>query len=271
MELFFEVLIIIFAIIFIIYLFLLAPGGRKRKTSLFFKEHSMFAHRGLHGNGVPENSLKAFSLACEAGYGIELDVHITADDKLVVFHDDTLDRMCGVSGNVEEKTLAELSSMRLAGTDEHVPSFIEVLETVGGRVPLIVEIKGQSISNTRVCELTAEALENYGGKWCIESFNPFYISWWRKNKKEAVRGILSCKMPADEFLKSRAKNFILENMLLNVIARPDFIAYSIGSRKQPSFRIARAMGGFPVAWTARGTKDIELAKKDFKAIIFEEK
>ncbi len=250
---------------------------RKKLTEEFFSGEKYFAHRGLHdglkglpwGEGIPENSIAAFERACEAGYGIELDVHVTADDKLVVFHDDTLDRMCRASGNVEEMTLAELQGISLWGTSQHIPSFEEVLSAVCGRGTLVIELKGQSTKSMRVCELTAEALKSYNGKWCIESFNPFYVEWWRKNCHEAIRGILSCKMPPDKFMKNRFLNFVLENMLLNIKCRPDFIAYGIDSCKRLAFKAARAMGGYPVGWTARGEEEIKRAEKDFKAIIFE--
>lgn len=255
-------------IIFTLYVFLICPSRRMKKTENFFYNHKLFAHRGLHGGGVPENSLKAFRLACENGYGIELDVHATADEKLVVFHDDTLDRMCGVPGEVEKKTLAELQALTLAGTDEHIPSLREVLETVDGRAVLIIEIKGQTF-DSKVCGLVSKALEGYGGKWCIESFNPIYVGWWKKNRKDVVRGILSCRMPPNEFLKSRPKNFVLENMLLNFLCRPDFLAYGIDSRKQPSFKFAKRLGGFPVGWTARGKAAVAEAEKHFCAVIFE--
>ena len=128
-------------LILCIYIFLISPSWSAGRAFDFFEKNRYFAHRGLHGDGIPENSLAAFRRACEAGYGIELDVHLTADEKLVVFHDDTLTRMCGTDGTPEEKTLAELQELSLAGTDERIPSFDEVLALVSGRVPLIVELK----------------------------------------------------------------------------------------------------------------------------------
>jgi glycerophosphoryl diester phosphodiesterase len=263
-------------LLFLIYVFLMCPaqGDRQKETAKFFEEQKYYAHRGLHdGNtgDVPENSLRAFDLACKAGYGIELDVHITADGKLAVFHDDTLDRMCGVSGKTESKTLAELQGLTLAGTDQHIPSFEEVLDLVAGRAVLIVEIKGENTSDMRVCELTAKALDGYKGKWCMESFNPFYVAWFKKNRKGAVRGQLSCKMSKDEGKKNKFLNFVLENMLLSFLCRPDFIAYNLHHREQPSFKMAKLLGGYPVAWTARCEEDKAVAENEggFKAVIFE--
>ena len=181
-------------LILCIYIFLISPSWSAGRAFDFFEKNRYFAHRGLHGDGIPENSLAAFRRACEAGYGIELDVHLTADEKLVVFHDDTLTRMCGTDGTPEEKTLAELQKLSLAGTDERIPSFDEVLALVSGRVPLIVELKGRSTKDMRICKAVSERMKSYGGNWCMEAFNPFYVRWFRKNDRSVVRGQLSCRM-----------------------------------------------------------------------------
>ena len=248
--------------------FLICPK-KSKKTEEFFAEQKFFAHRGLHGGGVPENSLAAFDLACKEGYGIEFDVHITSDEKLVVFHDDTLSRMCGVDGKTEEKTLAELQALTLADTEEHIPSLEETLALIDGRAPLIIEIKGEKINDARVCDLTAKMLAGYRGKWCMESFNPFYVKWWRKNVPDSVRGQLSCRMKNGKKPVQRIKDFLLTNMLLSFLARPNFIAYDVNARKEPAFLAARALGGYPVAWTVRSKEDRKNAEGKFKAIIFE--
>jgi hypothetical protein len=259
----------VLAFLLLAYIFMAAPSGRRKKTAEFFAGQTKYAHRGLHGGGVPENSLAAFDLACKAGYGIELDVHVTADGELVVFHDDTLSRMCGVDEKTESKTLAELRSLTLGGTQEHIPSFREVLDLVDGRAPIIVEIKGTSMKNMRVCELTAEMLDTYAGAYCIEAFNPIFVSWWKKNRKHVVRGQLSNRMKKEDSGQSPLVNFLLTNLMLSFLARPDFVAYCAGNRKEPSFRFARLLGAYPVGWTIRTEEDVEVCKKDFKAIIFE--
>ncbi len=258
------------AVAFVLYMFLIAPSGRKEHTKEFFEKNGIFyAHRGLHGNGVPENSLEAFRLACENKYGMELDLHVTSDDKLCVFHDSTLKRMCGVEGKVEEKSVSELRELRLSGTEQYIPTFDEVLELVDGRYPLIVELKGENM-NIRVCELAAEALDNYKGAYCIESFNPKYVAWFKKNRPEVIRGQLSAKMSGKgKKLNIKLRNFALRHMLLNFIARPDFLAYCINDKSIVSFRLSRAMGGYPVGWTARTDADMQKAKGDFDAVIFE--
>ena len=123
-------------------LFLLAPGRATKGQKAPFKGRN-FAHRGLHSRdkSVPENSLKAFELAAAAGYGMELDVQLTRDGQVVVFHDDTLNRVCGVNGRVDDYTFAELQKFPLCGTDERIPLFSDVLNTVAGRGAIICELK----------------------------------------------------------------------------------------------------------------------------------
>ena len=102
----------------------------KREKTDFIQDYRLVAHRGLHdhANGVPENSLPAFQRAVDRGHAIELDVHITADDRLVVFHDNKLERMTGVPGYLEEWTLQDLKKLRLLGTDARIPTVDELLE-----------------------------------------------------------------------------------------------------------------------------------------------
>ena len=134
--------------------FLVAPGRATRAQKAPFLCRN-YAHRGLHteDGSVPENSLPAFRAAAEAGYAVEMDVHLTADDRLVVFHDDTLERMCGVQGVIDDFTLAELRALRLGKTDCVIPTFAEALEALGGRVPLLLEVK-RGHDNRRLCALT---------------------------------------------------------------------------------------------------------------------
>ena len=152
-----------------------------------------YAHRGLYDNhhGIPENSLAAFRAAAEKGYGVELDVQLSSDGQVVVFHDDTLDRVCGVHGNVADFPLADLQRMKLLDTDEAMPLFTDVLAVLRqGAGPLIVELK-TGPRNTELCEKTRELLRSYPGVFCIESFDPRIVLWFRKNAPEIFRGQLS--------------------------------------------------------------------------------
>ena len=243
--------------------FLIAPGrATKRQKAPFMGRN--FAHRGLHARdkSVPENSLEAFRLAAEAGYGVELDVQLSKDGQVVVFHDDTLDRVCGVSSRVDEKTLDELRRMSLCGTGESIPLFSEVLDTIKGRGPIIVELKNGR-RNRELCEKTYALLENYRGDVCVESFNPLIVAWFRIHAKDMLRGQLATtqdgygRMP--EF-----QSYILSRTLLNFRARPNFIAYKIGPRPL-SVRVSELMGAIRVGWTSHEPRN----EKGRDAVIFE--
>lgn len=227
-----------------------------------------YAHRGLHDidSGVPENSLTAFRLAAEAGYGAELDVQLTRDGQVVVFHDDTLERVCGTEARVDAFDYSELKKFRLLGTDEHIPLFTEVLEAFGGTggQPLIVELKtGQR--NRELCTKTYEILKNYPGRYCIESFNPKIVYWFRKNAPEVFRGQLATTV--DKYLPGQKKivAFLLSRCMFNYLSGPDFIAY-INSTRPKRILNLRKRGILLFAWTSRNP-DIDQKQND--AVIFE--
>lgn len=236
--------------------FLVAPGRYTTAMKAPFAKRN-YAHRGLHkkDKSVPENSLGAFQAAVDAGYGVELDVHLTRDDRLVVFHDDTLKRVCGVEGRTDDKTLAELRQLHLHGTDYTIPTLDEVLQVLGGRVPLILEIKRGTDRkrNALLCRLIRDRLRRYDGPVCIESFDPEIVTWWRRNAPEVLRGQLS--QPPKMYLKNSSwmTGFLCGNLLTNVFARPHFIAYCIGD-KPLTVRLCERMGALRACWTSRAWK-----------------
>lgn len=227
---------------------LLAPGRASRRQKAPFWGVN-FAHRGLHSRDmlIPENSLAAFRRAAELGYGMELDVQLSKDGKVVVFHDDTLDRVCGVPGRVDERNFEELLQLRLCKTEYTIPLFSEVLSVINGRGPLIVELKSGR-RNRELCEKTYALLENYKGSVCIESFNPFIVAWFRFHAPELLRGQLSMPMKYYEGLP-KAEGFLLSRTLMNFLARPQFIAYRIGP-KPLAVRFAELLGAMKIAWTS---------------------
>ncbi len=249
----------------VIYLFLIKPASTRGLE--LAKYGTKFAHRGLWDAQTPENSLAAFKKAVDAGYGIEFDIHKTKDGHVVVFHDDTLVRMCGVEGKVEDKTLAELRELRLGGTDEKIPLLTEMLALVDGRVPLLVELKGTAM-DTSLCPVANEILSQYKGDYIIESFNPLLVRWYRKNAPGVVRGQLFCNL-----LKEKKGNklfyFLITVLATNVLARPHFLAYGQESVHNLSFMICKYLFRAPAyVWTVRKPEQIP-AKKRNEGIIFE--
>lgn len=245
--------------------FLLAPGPVSRKAAAPFTSRN-FAHRGLHTRDkrIPENSLAAFEAAASAGYGIELDVQLSSDGQVVVFHDNTLDRVCGIRSRVDEKTYDELHASSLCGTGETIPLFSDVLQCIRGRGPLIVELKTGK-HNRELCRKTLRLLRGYKGDVCIESFDPRIVMWFRFHAPKLVRGQLSC--PPEDFAPaeaSRPEAFVLGNCLMNFMGRPQFIAYEIG-RKPLTVKLSELMGAMRFCWTSH--EWVHEKKND--AVIFE--
>ena len=214
--------------------YLVAPGKRDKARRAPFMGRN-YAHRGLHriDKSVPENSIPAFEAAARIGYGVELDVHLSKDGELVVFHDDDLMRICGAEGRVEEKTLAELRQYRLCGTEYGIPTLAEVLAAIDGRCPMIVELKRGS-RNRELCRKTYELMRGYKGRWCVESFDPRIVLWFRVHAPEVLRGQLSTRMSSLRKSTKPLQAFILSRLFLNFLTRPHFIAYEIG--RKPSSR-----------------------------------
>ncbi len=244
---------------------MVAPGrSSEQKKKPFWGKN--FAHRGLHtlDKSVPENSLPAFRHAVEEGYGMELDVQLSKDGEVVVFHDDDLLRVCGVDKPVDALTLAELKELRLCGTEERIPLFSEVLETVAGKTPLIVELKNGR-RNRELCQKTYALLKKYDGEYCVESFNPLIVTWFRAHAPEILRGQLA--QPTEFYTKDHhftLRNFVLSHTLLNALARPQFIAYKIGPRPL-LVRLSELLGAMRVGWTSHSRS----SEKGRDTVIFE--
>lgn len=217
------ILIGILALVVCVWLVLIAPARRPKAIKDFIRP---YAHRGLWGGEIPENSLAAFALAAEKGFAIELDVQLSADGEVMVFHDYTLDRMCGVEGKLSERTAAELADLRLHATEERIPTLKQVLSVVAGRVPLLVELKGESTQNS-VCAPVAQILDTYAGAYCVESFNPILLGWWKKNRPQVVRGLLVTDLLRSKREGSKVQNIALTLRLTNLLCRPQFLAWDL--------------------------------------------
>ncbi|MFZ2537852.1 MAG: glycerophosphodiester phosphodiesterase family protein [Oscillospiraceae bacterium] len=263
-------LLLLFVILIILYLFAIAPSSNLHSVEEF--RDVRFAHRGLHGNGVPENSMKAFSLAAEKGFGIELDIHLTKDNRVVVIHDYDTKRVCGKSLCVEDSTYIELCGLWLENTNQKIPLFEDVLKLVDGKIPILVELKSKG-TKTTLCPFAAKTLDDYKGKYCIESFSPFIVSWFFKNRKNVVRGQLSQKMKTvgGNNFKNKLLGFILTNLLTNFITRPTFIAYNYKDVSNLSVKLCKNLFKTPIfAWTLKGAKIQKNVEGNFFAYIFEQ-
>ena len=252
-----------------LFLFLISPRwiGRPDMSRLRVD----YAHRGLHDGEIPENSLPAFARAVEEGFGIELDVQLSSDGVIMVFHDDTLIRMTGVEGKLHEYTCAQLQQMRLADSEETIPTFDQVLEVVDGRIPLLIELKGESAGGDgALCEKLAERLEGYRGDYCVESFNPMILSWFRKNRPQIARGQLVTNTVKERPKGNKFLNFLLAHLMLNVVSRPDFVAYNEKYDRELALRLNIGLFRAPAfVWTVRDTQTWRAFRKAGSPSIFE--
>lgn len=235
-----------------LWLFLIAPRARKKEMQPFLRP---YAHRGLWGEGVPENSLAAFRSAAEAGFAIELDVQLSADGVVMVFHDYTLDRVCGQTGRLSDLTADELSRIPLSGVaSECIPTLQQVLEAVGGRVPLLIELKGES-GDTRLVPALLKALEGYQGLYCMESFNPLLLRAVKKQAPHVVRGLLSTDLIKEKRKGSKLLNFALSKLLVTFLCRPAFHAWDGHHSRRVALRVGiRLFGAASLVYTVRDEK-----------------
>lgn len=236
---------------------------------LNFLENMYFAHRGLHNisKGIPENSMKGFSLAIEKGYNIELDTHLIADGNIVVFHDDNLKRMTGINKNIKNCTYLELQNYTLKNTNEKIPLLEDVLKLVNGKIILNIELKYDRKSGL-LEEKISEILDKYKGKFIVSSFNPFSILWFKKNKSEYIRGIISSDFLGEKI--NCIKKCLLKSMLLNFFIKPDFISYDINALPNKTIENYRKKGITIAIWTIDTYDKLNKAKKYGNAFIFED-
>lgn len=266
--------IIVIILLLLVYAELIRPNLPRRDISPLMGVD--YAHRGLWNtndpgeNNRPENSLAAFRAAVDKSYGIELDVHLTKDGHLVVHHDDSLKRLTGVDIRIAESTLADIRACHLPN-GEPVPTYDEVLETVAGRIPMIVEVKVEGNADA-LSQAVYERMKRYDGPWCMESFAPSAVKWFRVNAPEVIRGQLAF----DHAGKGRTAFLFLRNlgiasMLQNVLSRPDFVAFEAKSVKWHtlSIHLLRLMKPWFVAWTVRSQADMDKNRSKWDLQIFE--
>ena len=255
-------------ILIIIYLAAIYPNtGRRSRMAPY--EKVFIAHRGLFNNqDIPENSLPAFQKAVDNGYGIELDVQLTTDDQLVVFHDDSLQRICGIDKTLTDCSFEQLQTYDLLSTSEKIPLFSEVLQLLHKDTPLIIEIKpgGRCIETTK---RVVEMMKDCGGLYNIESFNPSVPIYLKKHHPDIVRGQLAMDYFKDKNPHMNIfQKFICTNMLLNFLSRPDYIAYDCRSCTNLAFRIISRFYKC-VAWTIKSQEEYEKVRSCYQCFIFD--
>lgn len=229
-----------------------------------FKESYIIAHRGIHNNKtIYENTKEAFQLAIKKGYIIELDIRITKDKKIVVFHDNNTKRLTKQNKIVEESTYQELNNQNII----HIPLLSEVLELVNGKVPLLIELK----QDNKVGELETNfmrIMKKYKGKYAIQSFNPNVLYWFKRKYPNILRGQLSSKYNKQKI--SSIKKYILSNMLLNIFTKPNFISYKYNELSVSKINYYKKKQIHLIGWTITNEREFEHYKQYYDNLICEQ-
>ena len=228
-----------------------------------FKEHRIIAHRGIHDNiKVFENTIEAFKLAIKKKYIIELDIHKTVDNQIVVFHDYDTKRLFDNDLIIENSTYKELSNLKKF----HIPTLAEVLKLVDGKVPLLIELKQRNKAG-KLESLTMELLNNYNGEYAIQSFNYKTLYWFKKNYPDILRGQLSSTFNNKKIPK--IKKYILSNMFTNIITNPNFISYKYNELPIKKIKNYQKKGLKVLGWTVISKKEYNKYIKYYDNLICE--
>ncbi len=222
------------------------------------------AHRGLHDETIPENSLSSFKKAVENGFNIETDVRLTKDKKVVLFHDDNLLRMCKNPKKISKLTYEELLSMNLAQSNERIPLLADLLSIAQNKVGLLIELKSDGTGELE--SLVYDQVKNYDGLFAIQSFHPYSVKWFKDNAPELTRGLLATYVYPKELNFFHA--FALKHLLLFKKVEPDFLSYDENYIAKPFLRKYKVPR---LAWTVRHKERAEEILKNGLAdnIIFE--
>ncbi len=257
--------IIIIILLVLLYFFLILPSLKKH-PDIKLLEDLYVAHRGLHNieNKIPENSILSFQKAIENNFAIEIDIHLTADKEVVVFHDDDLKRVCSDERKINDVSLKELKTLFLLNTNQKIPTLKECIETIDGKVPLLIEFKVDKNNWKVLCEKANEVLKNYEGKYFIQSFFPQVLYWYKHNRKDILRGQLNAGHLGDKLYHKIAENF-----LTNFLARPHFVSFEYIFYNKPIRKFITKLGAFPVGWTFPSQENLAKLKSEFKTYIFE--
>lgn len=233
---------------------------------LEFLSRNLIAHRGYHNNkkGIPENSVLAFKKAIDNNYLIELDVRLTKDKKLVVFHDGNLKRVCGVNKSVKDLTYKELLKYNLFDTTLKVPLFSDVIKLVNGRVPILIETKYHNRYGV-LEKILINELSNYKGLYAIQSFYPMSLLWLKRNTKDIPIGLLSSNFKND---LNRLKSIIGKTLILDLFFKTDFISYDVKGLPN-NYLSYKGDKKKIVIWTIKNKKDYDLARQYTDSLICE--
>lgn len=226
------------------------------------------AHRGLWDQHAPENSLLAFQAACQGGFGIELDVQLSADGEAMVFHDATLERLCGVEGRLSDHHTADLTKMKLMGTEETIPTLSDALTLIGHRAMVLIELKTPYGDVGPLEKRVSEILIDHNGPIAVIGFNPYSHAWFASHHPQILRGLNSYSYKDNETMAREQRRAYAKLEHVN-LAKPHFLALGMDIlTSEPAVRL-RQQGLPVVAWTVRSEEDRALARDHADNMIFE--
>jgi glycerophosphoryl diester phosphodiesterase len=232
------------------------------------------AHRGLHDRaaGIPENTIAAALAAIESGYGIECDVQVSADGEAMVFHDEALGRLTGVTEAVSTRRAADLEALAVAGTGERIPSLPAFLAVIARRTPLIVEIKSRHNGDLGLARRVAEIARAYDGPLAVKSFDPDIVAAFRDLAPDVPRGIVAETTQDDPIYAgmTATRRHALANLLHLEETRPDFLSWRVGDLPNAPAYLCRLLAGMPVmTWTVRDEAQRGVAQSYADQMVFE--
>ncbi|MCF7924851.1 MAG: glycerophosphodiester phosphodiesterase [Candidatus Izimaplasma sp.] len=227
------------------------------------------AHRGFHSldKSIPENSLLAFKKAIDYNYSIEMDVNVTKDGKVVVFHDLNLRRLCNIDINLSEVTYEEIKNFHLLNTNEKIPLLTDVLELVKGKVPLLIELKPKG-NNKLLCESFIKTMDNYQGEFAVHSFSPSIVYWFKKNHPEIIRGQVTEYFKDDSKINRFIKS-LMKRMVFNIFTKPDFVNYGIKDLPNKYADKVYKKGMMVISYCARNKLEFDMVRKHYDNAVFE--
>lgn len=233
------------------------------------------AHRGLHdlASGVIENSTSAAQAAIDGGFAIECDVQLSADEEALVFHDFTLDRLTGETGRVDARKAAELSGIGLKGSGDKIPTLTGFLDAIGGKTPLVIEIKSRFDGDLRLAKRTAEVVAGHKDRPIVlKSFDPVIVAALRELAPGFARGIVAMNAYeyGDYVHLSPDQKHALANLLHFEQSRPDFVSWKVADLPSAApFLCRRALGLPLMSWTVRTPEDRARAAEHADQMVFE--
>lgn len=237
--------------------------------SLDWLNKTAFAHRGLHNpvKGPPENSQSAFGNAIAEGYGFELDVLLSADQKAIVIHDQTLERLTEKKGAVIDLTAEALGTISLKNSSDNIPTLKQVLDKSQAAAPILIEIKGDQHKPEEISRAVYEDIKDYEGHVAIMSFYPQIVAWFRDHAPQITRGLVATDrndgdLPEEYFSPAH-------QIKLFTALKADFLAYDIRSLPNEISEYCRANNQPVLTWTVRNPQHHETARKYTDNIIFE--